>query len=190
MQILCHSDSSSFLCDLFSMWPIFLFGRWMERTQHGYNIWAHAQRISRSLLGRGSCIRWGTAAGWCNRVCLKNIEKSAQEVICSFIHPFFKYLLSVYLLSDIILHVCVLSCFSPTLCDPMDCSLPGSSVYGIFWARMLEWVAMSSSRILSQCRDWTRISCIVGIFFTTSTTREAPDTILLLLLLLLSRFSG
>lgn len=41
-QILCHSDSSSFLCDLFSMWPIFLFGRWMERTQHGYNIWAHA----------------------------------------------------------------------------------------------------------------------------------------------------
>ena len=30
----------------------------------------------------------------------------------------------------------------PTLCDPMDCSLPGSSVHGILWARILEWVAI------------------------------------------------
>ena len=35
---------------------------------------------------------------------------------------------------------------SPTLCDPMDCSLPGSSVHGIFQARVLEWVAISFSR--------------------------------------------
>jgi len=34
----------------------------------------------------------------------------------------------------------------PTLCDPMNCSLPGSSVHGIFQARILEWVAISSSR--------------------------------------------
>ena len=34
----------------------------------------------------------------------------------------------------------------PTLCDPMDCSLPGSSVHGIFWATVLEWVAISFSR--------------------------------------------
>ena len=33
----------------------------------------------------------------------------------------------------------------PTLCDPMECSLPGSSVHGIFLARILEWVAVSSS---------------------------------------------
>ena len=33
----------------------------------------------------------------------------------------------------------------PTLCDPMDCSLPGSSVHGIFQARVLEWVAISFS---------------------------------------------
>ena len=33
----------------------------------------------------------------------------------------------------------------PTLCDPMDCSLPGSSVHGIFQARELEWVALSFS---------------------------------------------
>ena len=34
----------------------------------------------------------------------------------------------------------------PILCDPMDCSPPGSSVHGIFQARILEWVAISSSR--------------------------------------------
>ena len=40
-----------------------------------------------------------------------------------------------------------------TLCDPMDCSLPGSSVHGISQARILEWVAISSSRGSSQPRD-------------------------------------
>ena len=34
----------------------------------------------------------------------------------------------------------------PTLCDPMDCCLPGFSAQGILWARMLEWIAMPSSR--------------------------------------------
>ena len=41
----------------------------------------------------------------------------------------------------------------PTLCDPMDYSLPGSSVHGIFQARVLEWVAISFSRRASQPRD-------------------------------------
>ena len=54
-----------------------------------------------------------------------------------------------------------------TLCDAMDYSLPGSSVRGIFQARILEWVAMSSSRGSSQPRDGTFISCIAGGFFTT-----------------------
>ena len=42
----------------------------------------------------------------------------------------------------------------------MDCSLPGSSVYGISQARFLEWVAIFFSRGSFQPRDWTRISCI------------------------------
>ena len=46
----------------------------------------------------------------------------------------------------------------PTLCDPMDCSPPGSSVHGIFQARILEWVAISFSRVSSQPRDQTRVS--------------------------------
>ena len=37
----------------------------------------------------------------------------------------------------------------PTLCDPTECSLPGSSVHGVFQARVLEWVAISVSRVSS-----------------------------------------
>ena len=50
----------------------------------------------------------------------------------------------------------------PTLCNPTDCSLPGSSVHGIFQAKTLEWVAISFSRRSSWLRDWTRVSRIVG----------------------------
>ena len=52
-----------------------------------------------------------------------------------------------------------------TLCDPMDCSPPGSSVLGILHTRILEWVAMSSSRGSFPPRDRTHLSCsscIVG----------------------------
>ena len=62
----------------------------------------------------------------------------------------------------------------PTLCDPMDCRLPGSSIHGIFQARVLEWVAISFSRGSSRPRDWTRVSHIVGRHFTIWATREVP----------------
>ena len=51
--------------------------------------------------------------------------------------------------------------------DPMDNSLPGSSIHGIFQARILEGVAMSFSRGSSQTRDQTHVYCIAGRFFTT-----------------------
>ena len=54
----------------------------------------------------------------------------------------------------------------PTLLNPMDCSLPGSSIHGIFQARVLESVAISFSRGSSQPRDQTGVSCIVGRCFT------------------------
>ena len=60
----------------------------------------------------------------------------------------------------------------PTLWDPMDCSLPGSSIHGIFQARILEWVAISFSRRSSPPRDWTWGSRIVGRRFTVWATRE------------------
>ena len=50
----------------------------------------------------------------------------------------------------------------PAVCDPMDCSPPGSSVHGILQARILEWAAISSSRRSSQPRDQTQVSCVAG----------------------------
>ena len=60
----------------------------------------------------------------------------------------------------------------PTLCDPMDYSLPGSSIRGILQARILEWVAISFSKRSSQPREWTQVSCIAGRCFTIWATRE------------------
>ena len=59
-----------------------------------------------------------------------------------------------------------------TLCDPMDCSLPCSSVHWIFQARVLEWAAISFSRGSSWPRDQTWVSHIVGICLTVRATRE------------------
>ena len=53
----------------------------------------------------------------------------------------------------------------PTLCNLMDCSPPGSSVHGIFQARVLEWVAIAFSRGSSQPRDPAWVSHIVGRCF-------------------------
>ena len=49
-----------------------------------------------------------------------------------------------------------------TLCDPVDCSLPGFSIHRIFQARVLEWGAISFSRVSSRPRDWTQVSHIVS----------------------------
>ena len=65
----------------------------------------------------------------------------------------------------------------PTLCNPLDSSLPGSTVHGIFQARILEWAAISFSRGSSQTRDQTCISCIADRCFTIWAIREAPTTV-------------
>ena len=66
---------------------------------------------------------------------------------------------------------------SPTLCDPMDYSPPGSSVRGILQARILEWVAISFSRGSSQPRDGTQVSCVAGTFFIPSEPPGKPAQI-------------
>ena len=69
-----------------------------------------------------------------------------------------------------------------TVCDPIDYSPPSSSAHGVLQARILEWVAISSSRGSSQPRDQTHVSyvsCTGRFFFTTSTTWEAPIEYLL-----------
>ena len=65
----------------------------------------------------------------------------------------------------------------PTLCDPMDCSPPGSSVHGALQARRtLARVAMPSSRGSPQLRDQTQVSRIAGGFFTTCATGEVSSS--------------
>ena len=61
----------------------------------------------------------------------------------------------------------------PTLCNPMDSSLQGSSVHEFFQARLLEWVAIPFSRGSSWPRDRTWVSCTAGRLFTIWATREA-----------------
>ena len=59
----------------------------------------------------------------------------------------------------------------PTLCDPMGCSLPGSSVHGILQARILEWAAML---LIPRIKPTSLMSpALAGGFFTTSATWEA-----------------
>ena len=81
-------------------------------------------------------------------------------------------LLQIQDIADFLLVLVLVAQSCPTLCDPMDCSPPGSSVHEIFQARILEWVAISFSRGSSQPRDWTRVSCTAGRFFTDWATRE------------------
>ena len=63
----------------------------------------------------------------------------------------------------IVLCVCSVTQSCPTLCDPTGCSPPGSSVHGIFQARILERVAMPSYRRSNRPRDQTQVSCTFSI---------------------------
>ena len=94
--------------------------------------------------------------------------REALDTICTYIYY---------------IYICV--CARPhqlclTLCDPMDCSPPGSIFHGIFQARILDWVAMPFSRGSSQPRDWIphllqgwKVKVLKGRFFITSITWEA-----------------
>ena len=84
-----------------------------------------------------------------------------QEAVIKTIHPQEKEMQKAKWLSEEALQIAVnrreseseVAQLCPTLCDPMDCSPPGSSIHGILQARILEWVAISFSRGSSQPRD-------------------------------------
>ena len=90
---------------------------------------------------------------------LQGRNNNLRNVIGSWLHFWSWYggnvLRNYY---DVYVCVCVQSCL--TLCNPVDCSPPDSSVHGIFQARTLEQAAISYPRRSSQPRDWTRLSCI------------------------------
>ena len=88
--------------------------------------------------------------------------------ICRY--PWYITIISVYMC----VCVCVLVIqLCPVLCDRTDYSPPGSSVLGIFQARILGWITIPFSKGSSQPRDQTWVSCITGKLFTDWVTREA-----------------
>ena len=79
----------------------------------------------------------------------------SKIVNLSFFFFFLNWVLGLYL--DF-LEVSEVAQSCPTLCNPFDSSLPGSSLHGALQARILEWVARYSSRESSQPRYWTQVS--------------------------------
>ena len=78
---------------------------------------------------------------------------------------------------QILSHVLCLVAQSCPICEPIGCSPPGSSVHGDLQARILEWVAMPSSRGSSQPSNRTQVSHIAGRLFTVWATREARSEV-------------
>ena len=99
--------------------------------------------------------------------------KSLQNIFCIFlcckIYPCCLFILYIVVAKS--LQLC------PTLQNPMDCNLPGSSVHEILQAKILEWVAIPFSRGSSQPRDGNWVSFIAGRFFTIWPTGEALSPI-------------
>ena len=87
-----------------------------------------------------------------------------EVIICIYTYKLYRCMHCIHIQTAC---CCLIIQSCQTLYNPMDCSLPGSSVHGILQARILEWVAISSSRGSSQPRDRTRVSHTTGIFFTT-----------------------
>ena len=86
---------------------------------------------------------------------LPSLPLSLLQLRCLCSAPFFPH--SVW----VCVHVCLLLAQScPTLCNLKDCSLPGSSVYGILQARVVRWVAIPFSQEIFLIQDWTWVSCI------------------------------
>ena len=96
---------------------------------------------------------------WPYCVHLKNIPFKTK-VLKSLNYMYLPHIISLCYYHAVVCEVKLLS--RVLLCNPMDCSLPGSSLHGILQARILEWVAISFSRGSSRPRDRTRVSCIAG----------------------------
>ena len=79
----------------------------------------------------------------------------------------------LYLILSYSVYSVLVAQLCPTLCDPMGCSPPASSVHGILQARILEWVAIPFFCRSFWPRDWLRVSSTAGGFFTIWASREA-----------------
>ena len=134
---------------------------------------AASSKVTFSLSWKPASNDWNTK-GWPFGFYWNNLEGSSSSRTPEVIFPTCSAEDSVVTALEYILPLCVLvTQLCPTLCNPMDCSPPGSSVHGIFQARILEWVAMPLSRGSSLPRDWTQVSCIADRFFTIWAAQKA-----------------
>ena len=108
------------------------------------------------------------------------LHNSVNALKCSELYIFNEWIIWYVNCISIKLHkvkmLVAQSCL--TLCDPIDCSPPGSSVHGILQARILVWVAIFCSRGSSRPRDRTQVSCVAGRFFAawaTSTRKQVCE---------------
>ena len=145
---------------------------------------------------------WVSFSGFDNSACIRNMSifmfhLKKWNMILRESHPFSSFVIYsvTYACNEIktsfiilgeywkaCVCMCLVAQLCPTLCDPMDCSPPASSVHGILQARILEWVAMPSSKVSSQSRDGTQVSFIAGGLFTVWATREALEALLCVLI--------
>ena len=96
-----------------------------------------------SVLGifQARVLEWGAIA-FSHVVCI---------CVCVYIYIYMYMCVCIYIYIYIYMYICLVSLFAqscPTLCDPMGCSLPCSSIRGIFQARVLDWIAISFSILL------------------------------------------
>ena len=101
-------------------------------------------------------------------LCLTYFTQNVFKVhLCGSIHQYFinfycQIIVQVWIYHAMFESESEVRQLCPTLCNPMDCSLPGSSIHGIFQARVLEWVAMPFSRGSSRPRVRTQVSHIIS----------------------------
>ena len=143
----------------------------IRQTQQNGMLKCDGNKISWNFKIRKAFVMWnhialnrhcGPHLGACNSLFCwfsKKRNKKKDIVPCPYI------MLYLIISEKLSVCVCVHAQPCPILCDPMDCSPPGSSVHGILQARTLEWVAISSSRGSSWPRDQIHVSCVscIGI---------------------------
>ena len=98
-----------------------------------------------------------------NRIIFRDLKRLFFNNTCQFCSSHWSSLHMLMLIRSV----------EPDSCDPIDCSLPGSSAHGILQERIPEWVAISFSRWSPKPRDRTQVSCIAVSLFTDWDTREA-----------------
>ena len=116
---------------------------------------------------------------WALNQTLQTLQKNTTVAFQQWKSRFFPNYLGIFSSSigggDLVAKSC------PTLCDPMECSPPRSSILRISQARILEWVAISFSKGSSRPRDQTCVSCLAGRLFTTEPPGKSSSSISVML---------